>query len=40
MCNRALALEPPPSPVKGGSDHPGSRERSFKQTVSSEILVS
>lgn len=40
MCNGALALEPPPSPVDGGIDHPGSRECSFKQTVNSEMPVS
>lgn len=40
MSNGALALEPPPSSVERGSDHPGSREHSFKQTVNSEIPVS
>lgn len=36
MSNGALALEP----VERGSDRPGSRERSFKQIVNSEIPMS
>lgn len=40
MSNGALALRPLPSSVERRSDHPGSRERSFKQTVNSEIPVS
>ena len=40
MSNGALALRPLPSSAERRSDHPGFRERSFKQTVNSEIPVS